>query len=170
MPACLHAWSRVPSASAVWSAPACLIVPDAEEPFQSVATEYMLQNIAGPASGDGALTTLLLPGVAAVVPIGPRVIADPALTAAHFPLTFVYGGHADWMDAAHAAPVVAAVNNAAAAGSGSAQWGAAVEVLSASGHHVMLDDPPGFNAAILRAADGCRPGTLCSGSNSAPRP
>ena len=122
-----------------------------EEPLKTAATEYMLQNMAAPASGDQAMTTLLHPGVHAVVPIGPRLASSPprdtAAGATPIPVTFIYGGPSDWMDSVHAVPVVAAIKAAGGL--------ATIEILPTSGHHVMLDDPVGFNAAVLKGAEKC---------------
>jgi pimeloyl-ACP methyl ester carboxylesterase len=110
------------------------------EPEATLLAEYMYQNLARPTCGEQAMTTLVSPGSARAQVVGralgPRLVANPPRQ----PVSFIYGGEADWMDVHNAHPLVEA--------------GAALHVatLQTAGHHVMLDDPAGFNAAVLRAA------------------
>ena len=110
------------------------------EPEATLLAEYMYQNLARPTCGEQAMTTLVSPGSARAQVAGralaPRLVSSPPGP----PGSIIYGGVADWMDVRNAHPLVEA--------------GAALHVatLTTSGHHVMLDDPAGFNVAVLRAA------------------
>jgi cardiolipin-specific phospholipase len=115
------------------------------EPIQSYLNEYMYQSLAAPASGEQAMTTLLHPDVRGVQPIGPKLIARASTHARRKqPIHLIYGGPEDWMDAKHGVPVVAALRASGVK--------AEHTVLEDAGHHIMLDNPDEFNAAVLRTA------------------
>ena len=115
------------------------------EPIQSYLNEYMYQSLAAPASGERAMTTLLHPDVRGVDPLGPKLVARANLHARlRQAVHLIYGGPEDWMDASHGIPVVAALRAAGVS--------AEHTVIEEAGHHVMLDNPDEFNAAVLRTA------------------
>lgn len=83
--------------------------------------------------------------VIGVVPLGPKLLTKADLhVQQHIPVHFIYGGPDDWMESCHGVAVVDQVRAVGVL--------AECTVLSEAGHHVMLDDPDGFNAAVLRAA------------------
>lgn len=59
-------------------------------------------------SGEFAMTTMLLPGAFAVLPLSDRLTAS---TLGETPLTLVYGGARDWMDQAHGQRLVASLRD-----------------------------------------------------------
>lgn len=54
------------------------------------------------------MTTMLLPGAFAVLPLSDRLTAS---TLGETPLTLVYGGARDWMDQAHGQRLVASLRD-----------------------------------------------------------
>jgi pimeloyl-ACP methyl ester carboxylesterase len=110
------------------------------EPFLTLLTEYMYNNLAGRGSGEKALVTMMRTGFFAVDTLAPKLTLPDCP-----PFAFIYGGDYDWMDHRHAAKIIAARR----------ERGLTVPsltILEAAGHHVMVDDASGFNRAVLRHA------------------
>jgi pimeloyl-ACP methyl ester carboxylesterase len=110
------------------------------EPFLTLLTEYMYNNLAGRGSGEKALVTMMRPGFFAVEPLAPKLMRPECP-----PFAFIYGGDYDWMWHGHAALVIAARRERGLAAP-------SLTILEAAGHHVMVDDASGFNAAVLKHA------------------
>ena len=104
--------------------------------------DYMYQNLANDGSGEFALRHLLAPGAYARVPMGPRLVAAARAGRLHSPVTFVYGGTHDWMDAGAGHDTAAALIAAGVP--------AACFELSPAGHHVYLEAPTAFNDLVAR--------------------
>ena len=89
------------------------------------------------------MTTLLHPDTRGVEPIGPKLVEQVALHAQHgIGVHFVYGGPLDWMVSDNGKEVVEQLQLVGIT--------ATHTVLKEAGHHVMLDDPDGFNRVILQ--------------------
>jgi pimeloyl-ACP methyl ester carboxylesterase len=103
--------------------------------------DYLLQISVKPPSGEYSLGNLLithLPGAIAKKPLPNRI------DSLKVPITFIYGNH-DWMDYSHAlkaAPLLARETK--------------VVLVHDAGHHLYLENPEGFNDALI--SDLC--GTL----------
>ena len=107
----------------------------------ALLAEYEYHNWAGDCSGELAVNGYMAPFGYARRPLLGRLTA----AAVPAPLTLVYGGERDWMDAAAGEGLAAEVR----AGGGRA----AVRRVPAAGHQIMMDDPAGLLAAVLEALD-----------------
>ncbi|KAJ3288408.1 hypothetical protein HK104_008190 [Borealophlyctis nickersoniae] len=100
---------------------------------------YMYHISAQPGSGEYALSRLLLPGAWARIPLHDRV------KGLSMPTTFIYGTE-DWMDYRAA---LSAVQNMKPA--------TRVARVDGAGHHLYLDNPMGFNNAMITELTGRKP-------------
>lgn len=126
------------------------------EPFTSILTEYMFQNLTLKGSGENAMVTMLQPG--AYAPTGNALEPKLLAIAQELPISFIYGGTRDWMTSSHGARIVEALraeqhDAGLSPAKASCRRVSTIAVLESAGHHVMLDAADEFNAAVLAAAD-----------------
>jgi cardiolipin-specific phospholipase len=97
--------------------------------------DYLYHISAQKGSGEYALSRLLIPGAFAKWPIGKRLEKLP------MGVTFIYGKQ-DWMDYQHAEKALK--NHTTRLGDRK------IMVVDKAGHHLYLDNPDGFNHALLQ--------------------
>jgi pimeloyl-ACP methyl ester carboxylesterase len=110
-----------------------------DDPEFKALEDYLLQISVKPPSGEYSLGNLLitqLPGAIAKKPLPKRI------NSLKVPVTFIYGSH-DWMDHSHAlktAPLLAKETK--------------VVLVHDAGHHLYLENPDGFNDALISELKG----------------
>ncbi|ODQ55455.1 alpha/beta-hydrolase [Saitoella complicata NRRL Y-17804] len=131
-----HAGPLGPKVMSAWTHRRFASLPSDQ---QSLLHTYMYNVFRGRGSGEYALGVLLAPGAYARRPLLHRV------SQLKCPTLWMYGSH-DWMDA-NAGREAAAIMQ---------RQGVKAEhvVVPRSGHHIYLDNPEGFNRAVLKFRDG----------------
>lgn len=106
---------------------------------------YCFHNWGGANSGEGALGTMLLPGVHAKgTPLCERLVPENEVLR-HVPLSFVYGGEIDWMSYAHGEDVVARLRE------GGSPAPARLYNVEDAGHQLYINRPKEFAVQVGRA-------------------
>lgn len=101
----------------------------------TLVCEYTYQNWAHKKSGENAMHTHLLPGAFAKRPLCDLLTRDRV----KFPISFMYGGGPDWMDAAHGQKVVDQLKDTNDVD---------IWIVPDAGHQLFLDNPEDFNRMI----------------------